>query len=520
MYTLSSYSEETKPAVAALNNTVCVIFKPSSTSALREKNFYYSGSWSAHSDFQVNNTTSNSSNPSIASDVQKYFLAYQNGTTEIKYLEFFRGVDNVLFTYEESIITTGSPYTNNIEPSISSHEGDPFISWSGYSSGIPTAIVKRRVSGTWSNFNSFGSGTVRNTNSSSRDAGTDGSIVAWCNIYNEHKCVKLLNGIFSSITTIPETGGNGQIQLSNGYDFNNIKSVILKQPLSSIYEVKPLPFNFSTLLKENGNVLRYYGRMAINQKQEKTFVYYLGNILLDGKSIMFKHFQDTANIKTDDNMTEIMATENIYLRPNSSLQLSTSYYVIDRDNTKKLVNGDEIKFSVELVDANSKEVRTSFDEAKYDSKSSPEKKSSYTLNLKNINEGNYFLRISTKTNGGGEFYYCDVQDEETSTLKKEEQIELEFNNNNKIPTGYELLQNYPNPFNPTTTINYQLPENGFVTIKVYDMLGKEIATLVNGNKTAGYHNVTFDAGRLTSGIYFYTIRSGDYFQVKKMLLIK
>jgi hypothetical protein len=90
---------------------------------------------------------------------------------------------------------------------------------------------------------------------------------------------------------------------------------------------------------------------------------------------------------------------------------------------------------------------------------------------------------------------------------------------NEVPTDYSIT-NYPNPFNPTTTINYQLPENGFVTIKVYDMLGKEIATLVDGNKTAGYHNVTFDASRLTSGIYIYTITANNFVQSKKMLLMK
>ena len=89
----------------------------------------------------------------------------------------------------------------------------------------------------------------------------------------------------------------------------------------------------------------------------------------------------------------------------------------------------------------------------------------------------------------------------------------------EVPTDYSIT-NYPNPFNPTTTINYQLPENGFVTIKVYDMLGKEISTLVNGNKTAGYHNVTFDASRLTSGIYIYTITANNFIQSKKMLLMK
>jgi len=89
----------------------------------------------------------------------------------------------------------------------------------------------------------------------------------------------------------------------------------------------------------------------------------------------------------------------------------------------------------------------------------------------------------------------------------------------EVPLEYSI-GNFPNPFNPTTTINYQLPENGFVTIKVYDMLGKEVATLVNESKSAGYYNVNFDASKLTSGVYIYTINANNFIQSKKMLLMK
>ncbi len=90
---------------------------------------------------------------------------------------------------------------------------------------------------------------------------------------------------------------------------------------------------------------------------------------------------------------------------------------------------------------------------------------------------------------------------------------------NELPANYSI-SNYPNPFNPATTINYQLPENGFVTLRVYDLLGKEVATLVNENKSAGYHKVTFDASKLTSGVYIYTINANNFIQSKKMLLTK
>jgi hypothetical protein len=96
-------------------------------------------------------------------------------------------------------------------------------------------------------------------------------------------------------------------------------------------------------------------------------------------------------------------------------------------------------------------------------------------------------------------------------------IALEISN--ELPTQYEI-NNYPNPFNPTTTINYQLPESGFVTIKVFDILGKEVALLVNENKSAGYYKVNFDGSYLTSGVYIYTIQVNGIMQSKKMLLAK
>ena len=89
----------------------------------------------------------------------------------------------------------------------------------------------------------------------------------------------------------------------------------------------------------------------------------------------------------------------------------------------------------------------------------------------------------------------------------------------EIPTEYKL-ENYPNPFNPVTVINYQLPQDGFVTLKVYDMLGKEVAAVVNEYKNAGYYKVNFDASRLTSGVYIYTINTNNFFLSKKMLLMK
>lgn len=91
---------------------------------------------------------------------------------------------------------------------------------------------------------------------------------------------------------------------------------------------------------------------------------------------------------------------------------------------------------------------------------------------------------------------------------------------NSVPTKYTLSQNYPNPFNPTTNIKYSIPQSGFVTLKVYNMLGQEVATLVNQQQKTGEYNVDFNASNLASGVYMYRIQSGNISITKKMMLLK
>jgi hypothetical protein len=91
---------------------------------------------------------------------------------------------------------------------------------------------------------------------------------------------------------------------------------------------------------------------------------------------------------------------------------------------------------------------------------------------------------------------------------------------NELPVKYELAQNYPNPFNPTTKINFAIPKQGLVTLKVYDVLGREVANLVNEVKTAGNYIVDFDASYLASGVYFYKLEVNGFSDVKRLVLIK
>jgi hypothetical protein len=89
-----------------------------------------------------------------------------------------------------------------------------------------------------------------------------------------------------------------------------------------------------------------------------------------------------------------------------------------------------------------------------------------------------------------------------------------------VPQGFTLSQNFPNPFNPSTNIEFTLPKAAQVQLKVYNVLGQEVATLVNGFVTAGPHSVNFNASNLATGVYLYKIVAGDYLSTRKMLLLK
>ena len=90
----------------------------------------------------------------------------------------------------------------------------------------------------------------------------------------------------------------------------------------------------------------------------------------------------------------------------------------------------------------------------------------------------------------------------------------------EILTEYIMTQNYPNPFNPTTTIEYTIPTKGLVELRVCDILGREVATIVNQEQLPGKHKVNFDAGSYASGVYFYQLKTSSFIKSRKMVLLK
>ena len=95
-----------------------------------------------------------------------------------------------------------------------------------------------------------------------------------------------------------------------------------------------------------------------------------------------------------------------------------------------------------------------------------------------------------------------------------------FERQSLLPKGFELHQNYPNPFNPSTTIRFNLPKSSFVTLKIFDTLGKEIATLINEKKSSGEYTIEWNGKKLPSGTYMYQLRAGEFAETRKLILQK
>ncbi|MBK6507075.1 MAG: T9SS type A sorting domain-containing protein [Ignavibacteria bacterium] len=127
----------------------------------------------------------------------------------------------------------------------------------------------------------------------------------------------------------------------------------------------------------------------------------------------------------------------------------------------------------------------------------------YSFTDRNLNTGLYNYRLK-QVDYNGDFEYFNLSNEV----------------NIGVPVKFELSQNYPNPFNPSTKINYDLPYDGIVSIKIVDISGREVSTLVNEFQPAGYYSIDFNAINLSSGIFFYTLTTKNDVETRKMLLMK
>ncbi len=296
------------------------------------------------------------------------------------------------------------------------------------------------------------------------------------------------------------------------------------------YKTTSLPYYFSrsnsigSFAKEQVSTVSS-GREGIISKGGGSIYFAIGDITVDGNAVAFVEVEDTANVTNISKLNTYLISQPFQVTSSSNFRYSVSYGVIDSIKLLESLNeGEFVKYKVEIVNALSGSVIGVFDEVTYSNKNVKEYDNiAWEVATEELSgEQNVVLRLRVETN-----FNCDVSFAEkyadgsavASDLSKRHPRKRSMKRE-QLVTDYSLFQNYPNPFNPSTTIKYALPKAGNVVLKVYDVLGKEVASLVNNHQESGRYSVSFDGSNLASGMYFYKLTSDSFTEIKKMMLVK
>ncbi|MBE7476196.1 MAG: T9SS type A sorting domain-containing protein [Ignavibacteriota bacterium] len=542
LYYPLSYFGNAKPVIAYNSILLYVAYRKNTTDGLYQKTKWnFGGNWQWGAEDPIPNTTSYSSNPSVVGISNNIHVVYQHSLGIRYILAFFNNYVADYINY--AIISTGCGYTNNYSPSISLVKNNyPVVSWVGYNytdpgggevnkveGESPTSkiVVRRAKDNSWSSFFKAGYNAVTTNNNSTSSTLNEESIIAWSEGSSPNflsKWVRRVNGSYTDAHSLSHNGKQNQV--SNGTSIDNIEGTVftitqLPYMLSLVTTDFNQQFSGGSGLNKAGELIELsYGREGVIYKNGVEFLFNIGDIIVGDSVIKFIEQPDTILYSSAEELNTVVKTVPFYLSASTEFYFTDFYYVLnDSLADTSLTAEDEVNFKVELINNQSGQVIGTFDNITY-TKEYLDKYAnvSYQVDCSNIASGNYFLRLVTTVAGEAEYHLGNVQNS-GEELSKHNYQRINFNGT-ELPESYSLEQNYPNPFNPNTTIKFQIPKEGMVTLKVYDILGAEVAILVDEEKVAGKYEVNFDANNLASGIYIYCLNVNDFANVKKMVLLK
>ncbi len=470
------------------------------------------------SNIRIAETSVNSINPAsstkrIYDSNNKFHLVWQENE-EIKYCTFFS--QSAVAT-----LSTNSGYDVNIQPSIVVlNDNIARISWVGErmdeSESIQSNVVFMAPDNP-SHFWTFGN-NVSSTNINRPD-NVNAYVIGWSE--DDGNVNQIVDNHLSQsyIRNLNQVGKD--IQICNGSTFSDMYATIFNTSNS------PYFFNLSndiqsyyTIPKNTSTTSISEGREGIVAKNKLQFYFGVGDVKVDNELVSFKEIADTVRFSNLQTLNQYLTTEPFPLTDNSSFYYSVQFGVTDTSYAQNSLSANSfVKFRVLLLDNNTNQLLGVYDEVTYTLDNLLQHKNiAYQVNTNGV--GNRTVRLALEVTENIEPKYALAEkyaDDYVITKEKYETIEYK----GKLGiTEYALLQNYPNPFNPVTTVNYQIPKSGRVVLKVYDILGREVATLVNEEKETGRYTVNFDASALSSGVYLYEIVVNDYRAVKKLMVIK
>ncbi len=553
----NTYYGNAKPVVSFTEWEIFIAYRTYTNGAIKQRTYWsdamppYNWWWGDSTD--IPGTNANCINPTVTgrrgpgSAVARIYIAYENFET-IHFKQAKRVVDS--WDYENYAIepvnlSYRSGFNLNRYPVISLSDKNSdnrylMVSWQGIYDATPTnplpkidgseplyreaAVVRTGYGTNWGTTSNF-SNNVDYTNNGSLNT-TYGSIMTWSESDGQYsKYVRRRNAYgYDPITSVTPNGIHTPV--SNGSEFGNVKAMSFNNLTSAPYLLNLCTTDFTYIpdgmgkITESGVVDISYGRSGIVEKNGIEFVFNIGDVLLNGETIKFIERADTLPIASIEELNLAVKSDTLDLNTESELIFSDYYYVVFGEKADSLISNEfNVNFKCELVKLSTGEVVGVFEEVNYNKANLEEYgQQGYLVDCSGIEAGKYYLRLTTTVNEEVGLSLSDIQMD--NVLLEKSKLNIRNFKGSSIPLEYSLEQNYPNPFNPTTTIRYQIPKDGLVTLKVYDILGAEVSTLINEEMVAGKYEVNFDAGALASGVYIYRLNVNDFVNVKKMVLVK
>ncbi len=331
---------------------------------------------------------------------------------------------------------------------------------------------------------------------------------------------------WANVRSLGLTGAD--IQLSNGfYDagskYSDIRAVALQGNASNPYIFQTTP-NFTNIpLNKSASANLSVARQGLVKGDSASFFFAVGDVTVNNSTIDFVDIRDAVALTNVQALNGFLETKPFALTDGANFTYGVRYGVVKDNNAGFALNGEQkVNFRIMLYDANSNELLGEYDNVTFDAQHvSQYNNLSYKVNTAGIGNRTVKLRLVVSNNFDSQYSITNIVAQHSALSKKSTKATNEISfKGGAVVKEYTLSQNYPNPFNPVTVINYQLPKAGRVTLRVYDMLGKEVVKLVDEEKSAGSYQAEFNAYHLSSGVYFYQLECNDFKSIKKMTLIK
>ena len=477
----------------------------------------------------IPSTNSNCVNPTISAaknPTDQYNMAYNlawqyNQSSSNSSLNFCKISANTSGVVVSNISTpsTGAGFWLNYNPSIvSMNDNTARLVWTGYTPwyGYRTIYNYNNTSGIWSSSIINMGSNVLQSNINSTDDGK--FVIGWVqNNPFANKLVKSDN--IYTINNFSTTGNN--LQINNASSYSTMYAMAFQnQTVPYSFKLAYLP----TLLKTNSLTVSK-GRAEVITHKGTDYCFGIGDIVADGQSIDFVSLNSLKTLPDEDTLNYFLRTDDFDITDNSNITFSLFHGMINSQDTTQVINSfgldDYINVQTVIVDAKNNKVLALISSSviKKGESFSPDI-AGYKFNPTGIGSRKVRLELRLDNNIQMQYTINDFFGNGSSLGFLKSTIREITYNGDEIITTYALDQNYPNPFNPATTITYQLPKSGSVTLKIFDILGNEVRTLVNEQKEMGKYTVQFDASSLASGMYVYQLRVNDYTSTKKMLLLK